>query len=84
MQKHFVTFYSPGTFMSEQSSKPIATRDVRKAVEMAADISDKRLTAINSSMSVKPLAGRFNLQPCFPDRLDRKWFWGEALRSTPR
>lgn len=41
MKKEFVTFYSPGTFVSEYSQKPIETRDVRKAVEMAASISER-------------------------------------------
>src|SRR5258708_40344118 len=35
MQKHFVTFYSPGTFVAETTTKPIDKWDVDTAVQMA-------------------------------------------------
>ena len=41
MQKHFVTFYSPGTFMSETTSKPIDSWDVEKAKEMAHEVVER-------------------------------------------
>lgn len=41
MEKHFVTFYSPGTFFSEQSSREIDSWDVGKAKKMADSISER-------------------------------------------
>jgi hypothetical protein len=41
MKKHFVTFLSPGTFVSEQTQKSIGSWDVEKAVEMAKDIKER-------------------------------------------
>jgi hypothetical protein len=38
MEKHFVTFYSPGTFLAEDTTQPIDTWDVDQAVEMARDV----------------------------------------------
>lgn len=35
MEKHFVTFYSPGTFVAESSEQPIASWDTDAAVVMA-------------------------------------------------
>lgn len=41
MQRHFVTFYSPGTFVAETTDKPIEAWDVEKAKAMAADIKER-------------------------------------------
>lgn len=41
MEKHFVVFYSPGTFFNETSTKEISSWDVEKAKEMALDISER-------------------------------------------
>lgn len=41
MQKHFVTFYSPGTFLAEQTTKPIDAWDVEAAKEMAHGITER-------------------------------------------
>lgn len=41
MKKHFVTFYSPGTFVAETTSKPIDSWDVEKAMEMAHDVVER-------------------------------------------
>ena len=38
MKKRFVTFYSPGTFVAESTTKPVANWDVSKAVEMLSGI----------------------------------------------
>lgn len=35
VKKHFVTFYSPGTFFAEDTTKPISSWDIEKAMEMA-------------------------------------------------
>ena|SRR5438105_546870 len=41
MQKHFVTFFSPGTFVAEQATKPIESWDVPAAVAMARGITER-------------------------------------------
>lgn len=41
MEKHFVTFYSPGTFVAEQTTKPIESWDVNEAMAMATKISER-------------------------------------------
>ena len=39
--KHFVEFYSPGTFVSEVSSYPIDSWDVGEAVKMATSVKER-------------------------------------------
>lgn len=41
MKKHFVTFRSPGTFLSEETTKEIETWDVTKAQKMAEEIKER-------------------------------------------
>ena len=41
MKKHFVNFYSPGTFVSEVSEKEIDSWDVEQAMEMARSIKER-------------------------------------------
>ena len=41
MKKHFVTFYSPGTFVAEQTTKPIDSWDVELAVSMSGEIKER-------------------------------------------
>lgn len=41
LKKHFVIFYSPGTFVSEQSEKEIDLWDTEKAVAMATEIIER-------------------------------------------
>ena len=41
MEKHFVLFSSPGTFVHEETQKPIDSWDVEKAKKMADDISER-------------------------------------------
>ena len=41
LEKHFVTFYSPGTFVCETSTKPVDSWDVGPAVAMARDIKER-------------------------------------------
>lgn len=43
-EQDYVTFYSPGTFMSEQTSKMIPAWDVQVAMEMAHEISERHGT----------------------------------------
>jgi len=41
MEKHFVEFLSPGTFVSETTTKPIADWNIDAAVLMAADVTER-------------------------------------------
>jgi hypothetical protein len=41
MEKHFVEFMSPGTLVSEVSTKPIDSWDVKQAQEMTKDIKER-------------------------------------------
>jgi hypothetical protein len=41
MKKRYVTFYSPGTFVAEQTTKCVASWDVKKAVEMLSGIEER-------------------------------------------
>lgn len=41
MTRHFVTFYSPGTFVAEESTRPIAAWDVVQAKAMAKTIKER-------------------------------------------
>ena len=41
MEKHFVTFYSPGTFVSEESTREIESWDIVTAQEMARSITER-------------------------------------------
>lgn len=38
MEKHFITFFAPGTFVAEQETKEIVAWDVDAAVRMAGEI----------------------------------------------
>jgi len=41
MKRHFVTFLSPGTFVSEHTEKPISSWDTSKAVKMSKSITER-------------------------------------------
>lgn len=41
MKQHFVTFYSPGTFVPEETTKPILKWDVEKAKAIARRIKER-------------------------------------------
>jgi hypothetical protein len=41
MKKHFVTFFSPGTFVAEQTTKEIDSWNVDKAMEMSGEILER-------------------------------------------
>lgn len=49
--KHFVTFFSPGTFMPEQDTKEVASWEVDEAVKMAGAIFERH--------GARPYAFRF-------------------------
>ena len=64
MEAHFVTFYSPGTFVAETSSKPVPSWDVDLAVAMSADIVERH--------GARPYAFKFTTRSRGPDDLDSK------------
>ena len=41
MKKHFVTFQSPGTFVHEETTRPIESWDVQLAQQMARDVTER-------------------------------------------
>jgi len=64
MEKHFVTFYSPGTFVAETSEKPIDSWDVDAARKMAESIEER--------YGATPYGFRFTTRSRGPDDLDSK------------
>ena len=62
MEKHFVTFFSPGTFVAEQTERPIEAWDVEAAKELARGIKE-RLNAL-------PYGFRFSTRTRNDDDLD--------------
>lgn len=64
MKKHFVTFYSPGTFVSETDEYPIDSWDVDKAVELS--------KKINQRYGAKPYGFRFSTRSRGSQDLDSK------------
>ena len=64
MKKHFVTFYSPGSFVSESTSKEIDSWDVEQAKEMARSIRERH--------GATPYGFRFSTHERGDDELDSK------------
>lgn len=69
---HHVTFYSPGTFVSETTSRPIASWDAAAACEMATSIFERYNArpyafAFSTSITAPPVpdgqGGTLNVQP---------------------
>lgn len=64
MEKHFVIFYSPGTFVAETSEKPIDSWDTDAAMEMAHGIVER--------YSATPYGFCFTTRGRGPNDLDSK------------
>lgn len=78
MQQHFVTFYSPGTFVHEETVKPIISWDIDVAMTMARGIVERH--------GATPFAFRFTTRVRDDDELDsrelsvsRKYFLGGEI-----
>jgi hypothetical protein len=64
VKAHFVTFYSPGTFCAEDTTKPIASWDTDEACRMAHDIVERH--------AATPYGFRFSTRERGPNDLDSK------------
>lgn len=64
MEKHFVTFMSPGTFMHEMTTKAIDSWDIKQAQKMAHEITER--------YSATPFAFQFSTRTRADDELDSK------------
>ena len=64
IEKHFVTFYSPGTFVAETTEKPIDSWDIETAKKMAAKITERH--------GAHPYGFRFSTRSRKDDELDSK------------
>lgn len=62
MKRHFVTFFSPGTFFAEQSEFPIDSWDVEEAKEMSKSVKERHGAA--------PYGFCFSTRERGPDDLD--------------
>lgn len=71
MQAHFVTFYSPGAILAEETTKPIDSWDTALALRMAADITERH--------SAKPYAFAFTTRSRGDADLDSKVTTRSAL-----
>lgn len=64
MERHFVNFYSPGTFLAEETTKPIKSWDVEEAIRMSKDIIERH--------GARPYGFRFTTRSRSDDDLDSK------------
>lgn len=82
MKAHFVTFLSPGTFVSEETTKPIASWSVPEAVKLSKKIVER--------YGAKPYAFRFSTRERGDNDLDSKttkesglYFLGGRVMTLP-
>jgi len=64
MKKNFVTFYSPGTFVSEETTKDIDSWNIQEAESMAESIKERH--------GAKPYGFRFTTRSRNDNELDNK------------
>jgi hypothetical protein len=71
MKRHFVTFYSPGTFVAETTTKPITAWNVEAACALAAGINERH--------GARPYGFRFSTRARGPDDLDSREVASSAM-----
>lgn len=64
VSQHFVTFYSPGTFVAEMSEKPIDAWDTDAALRMAGEVTER--------YNARPYGFRFTTRGRTADELDSR------------
>ncbi len=64
IEKHFVTFYSPGTFVAEETQKPICGWDTGVALDM--------MKTIEERYGARPYGFRFSTRRREVDELDSR------------
>lgn len=64
MERHFVTFYSPGTFVAETSEHPVESWDTDAAVKIAFDVVER--------YGARPYGFKFSTRTRADDELDSK------------
>lgn len=69
MKRNFVTFYSPGTFFAEQTTKEIDEWNVNLAIEMSKEITERH--------GATPYGFQFNTQ----EQKDGEWGIVEVAKS---
>lgn len=76
VQAHFVTYYSPGTFVSEQTEKPVDSWDVEAAVEMAKTVLERHGATPHSFRFSTRSRGPSDLDSRVSDRSPLYWLGG--------
>lgn len=71
MEAHFVTFYSPGTFVAETSTLPIAAWNTKRAMEMADKVTER--------YGATPYAFQFSTRARKDNELDSRVVKASAL-----
>ena len=70
MKKHFVIFYSPGTFVAETDERPLSSWDVNEAVKLAKSITQR--------YNAKPYGFQFTTRERTSKELDSK-----VIKTSP-
>jgi len=88
-QQHFVDFFSPGTFFSEQSRKPIDAWDINLAVALSNDVLERHdakpygfqfVTCIVADPISDGEGGTLDVKPKEVERSDTHFIGGTVLR----
>lgn len=87
-RQHFVEFFSPGTFYSETTARPVETRNVLNACQMAGEITERHgakpygfrfFTSIVADPIDDGEGGKLNVQPRQVDKSGMYFLGGDVL-----